>query len=211
MSESLRIYIDFRSDFKKEEEGISREDGYIIYPGHNGALQLKMKDFRVDIHRGIDPEESHPLDVYLPVFKEFFTTADPEMFRSICRCYVLNFDLNIFSERPGMSDQDDHFISKYTDWIYFQLDFSFENLFLIEDSCKELNETFHTHMTMDLGWPHTKMFVPKLTLESLSETFQLFMKLITMERSINDEISKTRDKYFKDNKEQWLNTLKGTK
>ena len=104
---SLRIYVDFRPDFKEDDfhrknyKKRVREDGLIefIEDKRIKTIQIKTDQFRVDIHNTDYPnvDTSWSWDFVLPVLKEYFTyKADVEIMRTLCGKSCFNFELGIY-------------------------------------------------------------------------------------------------------------------
>lgn len=218
---SLKIYIDFRPDFKESKDGLRnykkkiREDGLIEFTEDGSQMrdiQIKTNQFRVNIHNIDYPNEdkTRSWDFVLPVLKEYFTyKAYVKNLKILCGRSCFDFELGIYREEPEQSEQDDMFIANYTDWVFLQFDYPLETLFIIPEFCKLLNNKHHVHQVSDRGWPQTVMFLEKLTVDSFEEAFQRLIKLINMEKDIYVAMCKTRDEFYKKHEDLWIENLEG--
>jgi hypothetical protein len=217
---SLRIYVDFRPDFKedgfhrKNYKKRTREDGLIEFIEDNRikTIQIKTEDFRVDIHNTDYPNEdtSWSWNFVLPVLKEYFIyKADVEIMRTLCGKSCFDFELGVYREEPKQSEQDDMFIANYTDWVFLQFGYEFSNLHSMTDFHRLLNNKYHTHQVMDREWPETKMFIEKLTLENFSFAIETLIKLIKMETEITNAMYKVRKDFYKKHEDLWVEKLEG--
>lgn len=212
---ALKIYVDFRPDFKEDKNHFRnytkqiREDGIIefIEDGRLDTLQIITDDFRVDIHNFDDPTNESSWDFALPPLKHYFTSVNDDIMKMLCGNSCFCFDLGVYQEEPQQSTQDDMFIERYTKWIYFQFDYKFMTLFSIGEFCKLLNDKYDTHQVNDRGWAEVKMFTETISFESISKIFQKLLKLIYIEKEISDAMYKTRNQYYDSHKDQWFKTL----
>jgi hypothetical protein len=217
---SLKIYVDFRPDFKEDSfhrknyKKKTREDGLIefIEDRRIKTIQIKTEDFRVDINNTDYPNKytSYSWDFVFPVLKEYFTyKADVEIIKMLCGESCFDFELGVYREEPQQSEQDDMFIANYTDWVFLQFGYELSNLLSMTDSRRLLNNKYHTHQVMDRGWPETKMFIEKLTLESFSFTIETLIKLIKMEVEITNAVYRVREDFYKKHEDMWIEKLEG--
>lgn len=208
---AIKIYVDFDKLNLSKKVFKKRQDGLIeVHDNCFKSVIIRTDEFFVRIY--FDSyylkKDKIPWKI-IKEFQTFFIKTPGKFLRRFCeKSQRFNFELGSHQVKMYQTEQEEMFKEKYTNWPYFQFDFSLNSLFSIKEYHDHLNEKYDLYRICDRDWEEVRIFFKDFTVDNILKEFLLIKELLIRNEEISNEMKNARDIFFKSNQSQWFQRLK---
>jgi hypothetical protein len=186
------------------EKGFERKEinGFIECSKSDSKIKdflLEFKNFSVTFYTLYQEYQNHKL--ILKSFKDFCVKNENWISEFIGDSNFF-FKIGVFDAPAFQSEQTDLFLELHKKWFYFEFDISYEEIYSIDEFRKNLEDRF-IYQTCEDEWEKTKIFTQVLNVEIVKKIFDTIVVLSNIESVISSEITKRKEKIYKEMKSQW--------